>query len=186
MAAKKPLRVRVKDARQTLQGLVKRWLPKAIRRRKKAKSDRKKDARRKVVRALKRRVEKLGKRLKGLVKKLRRKRRKRGPDFNGHPQSVTAAIREVIEAGNRHGLYVTSTTDGTHSPTSHHYSGRAVDLAAPMTSDGIERMKRFQSYVAKRWPGALENFGPQPWYVKNGHRYSGTFPNHHNHNHVAL
>lgn len=40
---------------------------------------------------------------------------------------VTAALRQLARIM---GWAVTSTTNGAHSATSHHYSGRAVDLAA--------------------------------------------------------
>lgn len=114
------------------------------------------------------------------------------PDFNGHPSNVTAGIRAVVVRANRNGLYVTSTTGGTHSPTSYHYSGRAVDVAAPMTAAGVQQMIAFQRKLAQR-PGAfVELFGPaNDACVKNGQPLTlaeGTAleQQHDNHVHVAV
>lgn len=112
-------------------------------------------------------------------------------NFNGHPKNVTGAIREVIEEANDLGLYVTSTTDGVHSPTSYHSSGRAVDVAAPMTTAGIKLMKKFQRRANKKWPGAREIFGPDNTaFIKNGQKYTiregdPLEDQHDNHVHVA-
>jgi hypothetical protein len=116
----------------------------------------------------------------------------RGPDFNGHPTNVSADVKRVIVRANRAGLYVTSTTDGGHASTSYHYSGRAVDVAAPMTSAGIALMVKFQRELASSPGSYLEVFGPDnSACVKNGTRISlaeGTAleNQHDNHVHVAL
>lgn len=96
------------------------------------------------------------------------------PDFNGHPANVSKACRQFIRRANQAGLYVTATTDGVHSPTSYHYRGLAVDVAAPMTADGIVKMRTFQADEVRR--GSVkynELFGPNnELFVKNGVRYT--------------
>jgi hypothetical protein len=93
--------------------------------------------------------------------------------LNGHPGGLTRPVRKFIVRAHNHGLFVTSTRDGVHSPTSWHYSGHAADVAAPMTSEGVSRMVRFQSEEWRRQRrGATqyaELFGPaNDRWVKNG------------------
>jgi len=120
--------------------------------------------------------------------RLRRARKKTRPTFepwmaNGHPHSdltrpVKRAIAQAVAKG---GLVVTSTTGGVHSPTSFHYSGRAVDLAGPYV-----KMTRFQGWLARNYGSrSLEIFGPDSYYYKYGTRYPGAFPAHHDHIHFA-
>jgi hypothetical protein len=84
------------------------------------------------------------------------------------------------------GLYVTSTTGGTHSPGSYHYSGRAVDFGSsgPGERPEIEAQNALANAFGDGYFAEL--FGPDGWYIKNGVRYSGTFPAHHDHLHVAV
>lgn len=110
--------------------------------------------------------------------------------LNGHPGNVTRAVKRFIRRGVAAGLVVTATTDGQHAAGSYHYSGRAADLAAPMTRVGIWRMKIFYRREYRREkvnPGTqyLELFGPGRHYVKNGQRLPGQFPAHENHVHGA-
>lgn len=114
------------------------------------------------------------------------------PDFNGCPTNVTDAVRKMIVRANRNGLYVTATTNGTHAPTSYHYSGRAVDVAAPMTAAGIKLMSDFQRKLVKEPSKYVELFGPvnDAW-VKNGVRFTepegAELENQHdNHVHIAI
>lgn len=83
---------------------------------------------------------------------------------------------------------VTSTTGGTHSPTSLHYHkplGWAVDLIFAT----VAQMEEFQQYAADHTGNGeqdfLELFGPAPWYVKSGQRVAGHFPDHGDHVHGA-
>lgn len=116
----------------------------------------------------------------------------RKPDFNGCPQNVSDAIRKMIVRANRNGLYVTATTNGTHASTSYHYSGRAVDVAAPMTAAGIKLMSDFQLKLVKDPGKYVELFGPvNNACVKNGVRITlaeGTSleNQHDNHVHIAI
>lgn len=124
-----------------------------------------------------------------LVKELRKAKK---PDFNGCPQNVTQEVRAVIVLANHAGLYVTATTNGGHAPTSYHYSGRAVDVAAPMNAQGIARMVKFQRAMANNPGRFVELFGPDNGAcVKNGVRITlgeGTAleNQHDNHVHLAL
>ena len=91
--------------------------------------------------------------------------------LNGRSGSITPAAKRFIVRAVNAGLYVTSTTGGRHSPTSHHYSkplGRAVDVAGPW-----DRMVAFQrAESAKRAGEYLELFGPDnAAQVKNGQRF---------------
>lgn len=123
------------------------------------------------------RAEKALARLTELLKKLTPRR----PDFNGYPSNVSRAVKRTIVRANRHGLYVTSTTGGTHSPTSWHYSGNAVDLGGTRS-----QMISFQKSEAKRGARKYnELFGPDSFYIKNGAVYEGAFPDHQDHVHVA-
>lgn len=114
------------------------------------------------------------------LRKIKRQLARFAINWNGHPSNVSRKVKQVARAAMAHGLVVTSTTGGVHSPTSWHYQGRAIDVAGSYTA-----MKRFQRYCAKRWPDAKEIFGPDSYYIKNGQRYGGAFPDHQDHVHVA-
>lgn len=79
--------------------------------------------------------------------------------LNGHPGNVRWRVKRAIVRGVNRGLYVTSTTDGTHAPGSYHYSGRAVDMGAntraKMVSHQLAELKRF-----RRWHRHKEIIGP--------------------------
>lgn len=77
------------------------------------------------------------------------------PDFNGHPSNVTRPVQQAIVRGNKAGLLVTSTTDGTHSPGSLHYTGRAADFGGYVQQDKIN----FQNSEWARG-GQTELIGP--------------------------
>jgi hypothetical protein len=102
--------------------------------------------------------------------------------LNGHPGNVTQDIKNFIYRAYKAGLYVTSTTGGTHASTSWHYHGRAVDVAG-----AYSKMVAFQNAEANRSPHSfLELFGPDSFYIKNGVRIGGAFPDHGDHVHGAL
>lgn len=115
------------------------------------------------------------------------------PDWNGCPPlNDNKFLSKVVKAGNRRGLWVTSTTGGAHSSTSWHYRRKGLDMAAAMTADGIEKMYRFQNFVLKKWLGnLLELFGPDnDACAKNGTRItlaegSALENQHDNHDHIA-
>lgn len=93
------------------------------------------------------------------------------------------ALRWVLH--NVEGVYVTSTVryDSVtyHSPSNR----RAVDLGSDDPGEGPE--KRAQRALLKHFGASyfLELFGPDGWYVKNGVKYPGIFPDHGDHDHFA-
>lgn len=122
-----------------------------------------------------------------LSKLIARLRRERKVDWNGHPAlthpPLVKATRLALTVP---GLYVTATTDGTHSATSWHYKARAFDGGSngPGETPEIEAQNRL---LAKFGAGYFaELFGPDSWYVKNGTVYEGVFPGHSDHLHVAV
>ncbi len=107
--------------------------------------------------------------------------------LNGHPSNITPAVKKIIAiAVTKFGLVVTATTNGNHVRGSNHYPssnrsglGEAVDLAGSWS-----KMVAFQSYSQQRAHKFEEAFGPpNNHYVKYGHLYNGSIPNHFNHNH---
>jgi GH24 family phage-related lysozyme (muramidase) len=99
--------------------------------------------------------------------------------LNGHPGNINRACKRVIVRAANHGLVVTSTTDGSHSPTSFHFTtpGRAVDLGhGPGVSwdEGTRRKIAFQKWLLRRGPGRYDElFGPDNTAnVKNGQRFT--------------
>lgn len=121
------------------------------------------------------------------MKRFRRWLRRHMPgrvDWNGYPRIRGRKIRRAIRIAHAYGLVVTSTTGGTHSPTSWHYQGRAVDVA----SGSSYNMKRAQKALVREFgtDTFLELFGPASWYVKNGDKYQGAFPDHGDHVHIAI
>ena len=110
-------------------------------------------------------------------------------DWNGHPAlnyvPIVDAARFALNSSP--GLFITATTDGTHSAGSWHYQSRAFDGG----SDGshgeepemVAQLKLLDKFGASHFS---ELFGPLPWYVKNGVVYPGAFPGHGDHLHVAI
>lgn len=114
--------------------------------------------------------------------------------LDGHPGDIADQVKRFIALAykwadeNGAVCTVTSTTGGVHSPTSHHYHeplGWAVDLIFAT----VDQMERFQTWCAERTPDGvddwLELFGPAGFYVKNGQRIAGHFPDHGDHIHAA-
>jgi hypothetical protein len=141
----------------------------------------------------KREIERLRNRDRKLAERLAHAIKRLAPTFattmlSGHPV-VAAQLTTVIAHGVvKFDLFVTSTGDGEHDVDSFHFTQppRAVDLAAAMTPEGIERMKTFQRFAAKKWSTSLfELFGPDDFHFKNGQRISGAFPDHGDHVHIA-
>jgi hypothetical protein len=114
--------------------------------------------------------------------------------LDGHPGDVGDQVKRFIALAykwaelNDAVCTVTATTDGTHAPGSWHYHdplGWAVDLIFAT----VAQMEEFQTWVAEKsergpkdW---LELFGPADFYVKNGDRIVGHFPDHGDHVHGA-
>ena len=109
-------------------------------------------------------------------------------DWSGKPpvthEPLLAAVRLALNVAD--GLYVSSTTGGTHSPTSWHYSGHAVDFGSggPGESPEIEAQNALLNTFGAGYFAEL--FGPDSWHIKNGVIKPGTFPNHGDHLHVAV
>lgn len=108
---------------------------------------------------------------------------------------VTAALRKMAEVMD---WAVTSTTDGAHSKTSHHYSGRAVDLAARAgpgrdTSDLLSINEEIIQFIPLALISELIYSGPGNICVKNGKVVPGlvgygqtVMSRHHDHVHLAV
>lgn len=113
-------------------------------------------------------------------------RKDRKPDFDGCPDNVSADVRFLVGKINEFGGTVTATTNGTHAPTSYHYSGDAVDCGGP-----YEAYAKFQAWCAERPQCFRELIGPDnSKCVSYGSRYTigeGTALEsaHDNHTHAA-
>ena len=133
---------------------------------------------------------KLFRKYKAMVKHLRALVKKSKPqpvDWNGlSPLRYAPIIKAARTALTVPGLYITSTTGGTHSPTSWHYKAKAFDAGSGASDEGPE--KRAQQKLLNTYGAGYfaELFGPLPWYVKSGVVYSGVFPGHSDHLHVAV
>ena len=128
------------------------------------------------------------KKLKELIAKLKARLRNRKVDWNGHPALSSPGIKKAARVAlSVPDLYITSTTDGVHSPTSWHYKGRAFDGGSGSSSETPEKRAQ-QKLLNELGTGYFaELFGPLPWYVKNGILYKGSvFPGHSDHLHVAV
>lgn len=114
--------------------------------------------------------------------------------LDGHPGNITDRVKRVIALAYKFAdargyvCTVTATTDGRHAPGSFHNPtplGRAVDLIFATA----EQMAEFQRFLLEHTPdGAkdfLELFGPDSWYVDNGVKHAGAFPDHGDHDHIA-
>lgn len=110
-------------------------------------------------------------------------------DWNGCPPLPRTRIRlrrRIKWVLKRHpNLYITATTNGRHAPGSYHYSRRAVDFGSNRSNNGPEK-KAYVDLHRKYDNHFAELFGPGSWYVKDGHQYSGQFPGHTDHVHMAL
>ncbi len=130
-----------------------------------------------------------GRGMRKLAKLIQRKIRQGRIDWNGHEplplnrRKIRKALRWVLN--NVEGVYVSSTVryDSVtyHGPSQR----RAVDLGSDDPSEQPE--KAAQRALLERFGAGyfLELFGPDGWYVKNGVKYSGVFPDHGDHDHLA-
>lgn len=81
--------------------------------------------------------------------------------WSGHPPLSNSGCRRAVMRAWKHGLIVTSTTDGGHAPNSYHYQHRAVDFGLVGseigTARGARRLRKFQYSEFAYWqkPGKL-------------------------------
>jgi hypothetical protein len=114
--------------------------------------------------------------------------------LDGHPGNIGDQVKRFIALAYRwadehgHFVTVTATTDGRHALNSWHYHhplGWAVDLIF----ESVAAMEQFQEWAAERTVNSaadwLELFGPAAFYLKNGMRIVGHFPDHGDHIHGA-
>lgn len=96
---------------------------------------------------------------------------------------VASDVKDAIELARKMGLDITSTTGGKHAPGSHHYSGKAVDVAGSPA-----QMSRFFDAALERYgKNMLELFyDPKGYYIKNGAKVGGAIGGHSDHVHIAL
>lgn len=145
-----------------------------------------------LVRVRKRKAEKRLTRSIAAVKRqiarvLARKRPHYDPSMlGGLPPNITGLEKEVVAwAVGKFGMVVTATSNGTHATSSFHYyvPCRAVDL----WHSSVSTMIAFQRFIYDKLGAAafVELFGPDGFYVKNGVRIAGYFPDHGDHVHAA-
>jgi hypothetical protein len=95
-------------------------------------------------------------------------------------------LRRAALAVERHfpTVYITATTNGQHASGSYHYQSRAIDFGC--NTQGPKG--KVQDFLLAKYGAAhfRELFGPNDWYVKDGVKYAGAFPDHHDHVHVAI
>jgi hypothetical protein len=111
--------------------------------------------------------------------------------LDGHPADIDDACKRLVSLAYKFAhqrgyvCTVTATTDGTHAPGSWHNPtplGHAIDLIFAT----VAQMEEFQRFLPHNGAADfLELFGPDGFYVKNGVRVEGHFPDHGDHDHVA-
>lgn len=114
--------------------------------------------------------------------------------LDGHPANIGDPVKRLIalayKFADQRGYVctVTATTDGTHAPGSWHNPtplGKAVDLIFAT----VAQMEEFQQWAVERSPDGDDDwhelFGPANFYVKEGSRIVGHFPDHGDHLHGA-
>jgi hypothetical protein len=104
--------------------------------------------------------------------------------LNGCPNVLSDDEEEALAlAVVGHDQVCTATSNGGHAVGSYHYYSpcRAFDAAGV-----YYKMQEAQRAMRAKWGFSFrELFGPDGWYLKNGSQYSGTFPGHYDHIHVA-
>ncbi len=109
-------------------------------------------------------------------------------DWNGCPRlplkerKLRGMIRTVLSET---ACYITATTNGIHTAGSWHYRKKAADCGSGGPGERPE-IKAQELLLSKYGVAAFEElFGPAGWYVKQGHKYPGTFPGHGDHLHLV-
>lgn len=110
-------------------------------------------------------------------------------NWNGCPhlgyRPLLKAIRLALDSAD--GLFITATTNGTHSPTSWHYKERAADFGSNGIHGEQPEIEAQNALLNAFGAGYFaELFGPDDFYVKDGVVYPGVFPGHSDHLHVAV
>ena len=103
--------------------------------------------------------------------------------FGGGGKGSGSPLDQLLQFARAAGITVTSTTSGTHTPTSYHYKGRAVDVAG--TAD---QMRRFFLAALKQFGTRIKElfYDPMGYYIKNGAAIRGAIGGHGDHVHLAL
>jgi hypothetical protein len=105
--------------------------------------------------------------------------------LNGCPDVHNERLKEVIAfVVVVCGQYITATTNGTHTPTSYHYSERAADWGDHTVSSMQDAANKTREHFGDGF--FLEFFSPCPWWIKYGADYPGYFPGHGDHGHTAV
>jgi hypothetical protein len=148
-------------------------------------------------------AQRLGIKARRVIQKARTVHKRRVGDFHigmldGHPANVADQVKRLIalayKFADQRGYVctVTSTTGGGHASLSWHYilHGRnELGFAVDLIFATAEQMAEFQRFLLEHTDGGagdfLELFGPDGFYVKNGIRYGGHFPDHGDHLHAA-
>ncbi len=135
------------------------------------------------------RIESDKKAIKKLIKLIakEKERQKHIIDWNGLPHLTYPPILKCLKVAlSVPGLFLTATTNGVHSPGSWHYQARAFDGGSSGSRGESPECEAQQTLLDTFGAESfMELFGPLGWYVKNGVKYSGTFPGHGDHLHVA-
>lgn len=145
----------------------------------------------------------LGIKARRVIQKARTVHKRRVGDFHvgmldGHSANIADQVKRFIalayKFADQRGYVctVTSTTGGSHASLSWHYilAGRnKLGFAVDLIFATVAQMEEFQRFLLEHTDdGAgdfLELFGPDGFYVKNGVRYEGHFPDHGDHLHGA-
>lgn len=105
---------------------------------------------------------------------------------NGCPSgNLSQAVKATIAIGHlKFGMVTTATSNGTHSPNSYHYQDPVA--AVDQWHSSVSTMIAHQRYLYGRFGASYfrELYGPDAFYVKNGVRYAGHFPDHGDHTHA--
>lgn len=109
-------------------------------------------------------------------------------DWNGHPALSNDNVRKCARVAlNAHpDLFITATSDGTHTPTSYHYQHMAFDAGSSGRYGEAPEIAAQEALLAKFGAGFFrELFGPAGWYIEDGVKKLGTFPGHGDHLHCS-
>jgi hypothetical protein len=98
------------------------------------------------------------------------------------------SYKDILALGKKFGLRIdgsNQTTGGTHSPTSWHYKGRAVDFGDAKNSP--EKLRALSMWAKRNAPRVKELFyDPLGFYIKNGKIIKGSIGGHGDHVHLAM
>ena len=98
--------------------------------------------------------------------------------------NLSERVRTMIAIGHiKFHMVTTATSNGGHSVGSYHF--RDPCMAVDQWHSSVSTMIAYQRYLYNRFGASWFNelFGPDGFYVKNGVRFSGHFPDHDDHTH---